>query len=309
MANKSKFVTLVEYIPLRMLMEVLSFFPYRLVVWFGRGLGFLTYYFSKEARHVSLINLKQAFPDKSLKERKKIAIQGLQSMMSTFAELIKTHNMSNKAIMKRLTVEGREKFDKLLERGKGIVVITGHIGNWEYVAFYFGIMGYLPRVVIRGLDNRMLHKYLVSWREKRGSICVDRRGDLTELFRALRSNQPIAFLCDQNYLEGVWVDFFGYTAATATGPVAIALKTGSPIVFLYDRPDKNGHHKVVVSDEFILEKKDTKEETIKHNTARFTKELENIIRKNPDIWLWAHPRWNTRPNNEPELFYKHNNYK
>lgn len=87
------------------------------------------------------------------------------------------------------------------------------------------------------------------------------------------------------------------------------MKTGSPIAIVYSVPDRYGHHKIVVSEIMYIEEKETKEETIRHNTQRYTKKLEEIIAKYPENWLWVHPRWNTRPKGEPEVFYKHNNYK
>ncbi len=196
-----------------------------------------------------------------------------------------------------------------MEDKKGIIAITGHIGNWEYIAFYFGIHKYNPKVIFRPLDNPKLDKYMRSWREKRGEECISRWGDLRDIFKALYDNSPVAFLCDQNYLDGIFVDFFNYPCATAVGPVAVAMKTKSPIAIIYDVPDRYGHHKIVVSEIMYIEEKASKEETLYYNTQKYTKKLEEIIRKYPENWLWVHPRWNTRPKGEPEIFYKHNNYK
>lgn len=300
---------MLEYIPLRIMMEIITCIPYRIVTGISKVVGFLLYYLMPASRKVALINLKQALPEKSYKERKKIARRSIENMVMTFAEFIKSSRMSDKAILKRIEVVGIEKFDNALKDKKGIIVITGHIGNWEYIAFYFGIKKYKPYVLVRPLDNPKLDKYLDAWRVKRGSICVDRRGDLRKIFSALKENSPVAFLCDQNYIEGVYVDFFGYLAATASGPIAMAMKTGSPVIIMHDIPDRKGRHKIMILDVFEIEKKETKEETIIHNTQRYTKVLEEIIRKYPEHWLWVHPRWNTRPNGEPEIFYKSNDYK
>ena len=291
-------------------MKTITFVPLCLAILFTKISGFIGYYLIKQIRVVSLINLKQAFPDKSFKERNKIGLKSFQNMLITFVEFLHSAKDSDEAIMKRLIIENGHLMDDLLARKKGVVAITGHIGNWEFLAFYFGIKKYSPHIIIRSLDNAKLNKYLRILREKRGSTCIDRkRGDLRLFFKALKDNTPLAFLCDQNFLEGVYVDFFGELAATATGPIALALKTGSPILLSYAKPLKHGKHKLVMLKEFILEMKDTKEETILHNTQRYTKELEKIIRENPENWLWSHPRWNTRPNNEPEIFYKRDDYK
>lgn len=300
---------MLEYIPLRLMMEVISLIPYRIVINIAKIIGFISYFLVPQMRTISLINLKQAFPEKTYKERKRIARRSIENMVMTFAEFIRSSRMSDKAILKRIKVEGIEKFDEALKTKKGIITITGHIGNWEYIAFYFGIKKYNPHVLVRPLDNPKLDKYLEAWRAKRGSVCVDRRGDLRIIFKALKENCPVAFLCDQNFIEGVYVNFFGYPAATPSGPIAMAVKTGAPVIIMYDIPDRKGRHKIVISDVFEIEKKETKEETITHNTQRYTKALEDIIRKYPENWLWVHPRWNTRPNGEPEIFYKNTDYK
>ncbi len=307
---KSKKVIMLEYIPLRILMEIIALSPYIIVVLFAKFIGSLMYYFVPSARKVALINLKQAFPEKTYKERKKIAKRSMKSMIITFAEFIKSSRMSDGQILKRIEIEGLEPFDNALkEKNKGMVSITGHIGNWEYIAFYFAIHKYNPKVIFRPLDNPKLDKYVRSWREKRGMECISRWGDLRDIFKALYDNSPVAFLCDQNYLEGIFVDFFGYPCATAVGPIAVAMKTRSPIAIVYDLPDRYGHHKIIVSEIMYIEEKETKEETLYYNTQKYTKKLEDIIRKHPENWLWVHPRWNTRPKGEPEIFYKHNNYK
>ncbi len=307
---KSKKVIMLEYIPLRILMEIIAFMPYIIVVLFAKFIGALMYCLVPSARKVALINLKQAFPEKTYGDRKRIAKRSMKSMIITFAEFIKSSRMSDSQILKRIKIEGLESFDRALEeKQKGIIAITGHIGNWEYVAFYFAIHKYNPKVIFRPLDNPKLDKYMRSWREKRGTECISRWGDLRDIFKALHENSPVAFLCDQNYLDGIFVDFFGYPCATAVGPVAVAMKTKSPIAILYDLPDRYGHHKIIVSEIMYIEEKETKEETLYFNTQKYTKKLEEIIRKHPENWLWVHPRWNTRPKGEPEIFYKHNNYK
>lgn len=307
---KSPRTVMLEYIPLRIIMELFAFLPMIFIILFAKVIGSLIYYLSPNTRKVALINLKQAFPEKSFRERKKIAKRSIQTMIMTFSEFIKASKMSDKRLLKRITAEGIDKFDKALyDKNIGIIAITGHIGNWEYVASYFGLKGYNPHVIVRPLDNPKLNAHLESWREKRGAKCISRWGDLRAMFEALKENKPVAFLADQNFLDGIFVEFFGCLCKTATGPIALAMKTKAPIAILYDVPNRYGYHKVVVSEIMYIEEKESKEETIRHNTQRYTKKLEDIIRKYPENWLWVHPRWNTRPNGEAEVFYKHNNFK
>ena len=251
MAYKSKKIIMLEYIPLRILMEIISFFPYIFVIFFAKIIGVLMFYVAMHSKKVAF--LKQAFPEKSYLERRLIARRSMKSMLMTFAEFIKASRMSDEQILKRVKIEGRDIFDKALEEKKGVVVITGHIGNWEYIASYFGIKGYNPSVIVRPLDNPKLDAYMKSWREKRGVKCIARKGNLKDIFYTLRENKAVAFLCDQNYIDGIYVDFFGEKCATAVGPIAVAMKTKAPIVIMYDVPDRYGHHKIVVSEMMHIE--------------------------------------------------------
>jgi len=311
LAYKKQHIIDLEYAAIAISMKIIAFVPYRIIIYFSKLVGLILYNFSSKSRIISLINLKQAFPEKTFKERKKIAIASMQNMIAVFAEFLKSARMSDAQILKRIKIDGIEGFDKLLERNKGIVCITGHIGNWEYLAFYFAMQKYKPYIIVNPLYNNKLDNHLKQMREKRGSICVNRKKkeDLKLMFYALKSsNSPLAFLCDQNFLEGVYVNFFGCLAATPTGPIAMAIKTCSPIIIAYDIPNKHGYHSLHISEEFVIEEKETKEETILHNTQRYTKKLEDIIRANPEHWIWSHGRWNTRPGNEPEVFYKKTDY-
>ena len=118
MAYKSPKVVMLEYIPLRILMEIISFMPYITVVLFAKLMGILMYIFAFKSRKVALINLKQAFPEKSFHERKKIAKRSMESMLMTFAEFIKASRMSNEQILKRIKIEGQDIFDKAMNEKK-----------------------------------------------------------------------------------------------------------------------------------------------------------------------------------------------
>ena len=161
MAYKSPKVIMLEYIPLRILMEIMAITPYIIVVLFAKLVGTLMYYLVPSARRVALINLKQAFPEKSFHERKRIAKRSMKSMIMTFAEFIKSSRMSNEQILKRIKIEGQEMFDEAMhKKNRGIIAVTGHLGNWEYIAFYFAIKGYHPSVIVRPLDNPKLDAYM-----------------------------------------------------------------------------------------------------------------------------------------------------
>lgn len=289
-----------EYGAFRVAMTLIHIFPYRVFLFFVRRLSSLAYRILKDSRDAALESLLIAFPEKTKEEREYIAKESFKNVATTFAEFAYSSVWKNNKIERFIKIENLDTFNELLSRGKGLVVITGHIGNWEFMANIISVMGYNPAFIVRALDNQKLDNYIEHWRTKRGGSIINRNGDdLRNIFLALRANSPVGFLSDQNFIDGVFVPFFGKLAATASGAIAISMKTKSPIIIAYARRNKDYTHTLTFTDEFIIEERPTKNQTLLHNTARYTKMLEDIIRKNPTEWLWAHRRWATPPEHKP----------
>ncbi len=302
MASEKKFFNKVdmEYFGFKIFMSVMTFLPMRFVLFLVRRLAVLGFYILKGPREDALSSLSIAYPDKTEREKKYIAKQSFKNMVTTFVEFAYASKWSDEKYKEMVTAEGTEHLKKALEKNKGAVVITGHIGNWEHIPVMVNLYVSQAAFIVRSLDNPRINKYVESWRTRRGDISIDRRaGGLRVIFETLKANIPIGFLSDQNFSEGAFVYFFGKLACTATGPIAMAIKLGSPVIFAYAKRGKDYKHTVIFTEEMPIEYKDTKEKTLLHNTQRYTKILESIIRANPEEWLWAHRRWNTYPEERP----------
>ena len=294
----------IEYWAFRVFMAAMLFLPYRLVLFFTRRIAYIGFYILKGPREDALSSLSIAYPEKTEKEKRYIAKKSFKNTVTTFVEFAYSSKWSNEKLKKIIKTEGLDNLKKLIEKGKGVIVITGHIGNWEYSANISSILGLNPAFIVRALDNYRIDKYVSHWRTKRGAISINRKnGDLRAIFEALKENRIVGFLSDQNFSDGVFVYFFGKLACTAAGSIAMAMKTGSPIIFSYAKRNNDYTHTVVFSEEMKLELKETKEKTLLHNTQRYTKILEDIIRSNPEEWLWAHRRWNTYPGERPNALH------
>ncbi|MCR4663563.1 MAG: lysophospholipid acyltransferase family protein [Endomicrobiaceae bacterium] len=274
--------------------------PYKFTVGFlSNCLGGLAYYVVGDARNKARKNLSMCFPEKTQKEITIIIKTIFKYEAKNFFELLNFPKMSDKffdsiAIMEQ---EQKDIFNKLLERKKGILALSGHIGNWEMLAA--GVAKHYPlNVIARKIYIEELNNMLVSYRNMK-KVKVILRSELSsarKMLKALRNNEIIAMLIDQDTsVQSVFVDFFGRPASTPLGLASIALKVGTPVVLAVDKRLPNGKHKFVISDEIVPPETTGDFDTdVKNFTAKLTKCLEDFIRGNPEQWVWFHERWKTK---------------
>lgn len=298
--NKPLALSLVEFIPAVILLGIFIVLPHRFTLWFARLVGRIAFRFAAEARNDALYGLSLAFPDWDQEKIRAVAIRSFEHMVMYFVETIVLNRFSNKYFSTRLVkTVNFEVVEKVLAEGKGIIALAAHLGNPEIPGMITGIKGHPVYAVNRRMDNPFFQWMAKKSREMKGIIIVPRDKALRAIFDALRTNNPVAFLIDQNWaVGGVFVPFFGRLAATAKGPVQFAMKTGAKLLVTYDTRNPDGTHTATFGDVLEIERKDTEEETIRFNTAKFTKIYEDLIRKNPEQWMWAHGRWSTRPADE-----------
>ncbi|MBQ3943503.1 MAG: lysophospholipid acyltransferase family protein [Elusimicrobia bacterium] len=274
--------------------------PYKFTVGFlSNFLGGLAYYVVGDARNKARKHLTMCFPEKSQEEITKIIKTIFKYEAKNFFELLNFPKMSSEffdsiAIMEQ---EQKDLFNKLLERKKGILALSGHIGNWEMLAA--GVAKHYPlNVIARKIYIEELNNMLVHYRNIK-QVKVILRSELSsarKMLKALRNNEIIAMLIDQDTsVQSVFVDFFGRPASTPLGLASIALKVGSPVILAVDKRLPNGKHKFVISDEIVPPESTGDFDTdVKNFTAKLTKKLEDFIRENPEQWVWFHERWKTK---------------
>jgi Kdo2-lipid IVA lauroyltransferase/acyltransferase len=189
--------------------------------------------------------------------------------------------------------QARQVLDDALAEGKGAIVISGHVGNWEILGQAIAAAGYPIATVATPFYDPRVTRWLDKWRTQRGLKILWRDGNSGKaILRALRSNQLMGFLIDQDTkTAGDYVSFFGRPAFTATTPAALALRTAAPLIFCW-------HHRRRKNHQITIERIDY-ERTGDHGrdtlalTALLTARLENVIRTAPEQWVWMHRRWRT----------------
>ncbi len=276
--------------------------PYKFTTVFLSDLfGNLAYYIVADARKKAKKHLTMCFPNKTSEEIKQIVKTVFKYEAKNFFELLNFPKMSDKFFdsIAQMEQEQKDIFNKLLSRKKGILALSGHLGNWEILAA--GVAKHYPlNVVAKKIYIEELNNILVHYRNIK-NVKVILRSELSsarKMLKALKNNEIIAMLIDQDTsVQSVFVDFFGVPASTPLGLASIALKVGTPVVLAVDKRLADGKHKFIISDEIIPPKSTGDFDTdVKNFTLKLTKCLEDFIRENPEQWVWFHERWKTKQN-------------
>lgn len=249
-------------------------------------------------------NLQLAFPEKSVRERKKILRAVFTSLGRQAAEVCLFPKYTHENVSKVIVYEGFENFERAVTRGKGVLFLTGHLGAWELSAFAHSLYGHPLGIVMRPLDNPYLDRLTRRYRTMHGNKAVDKdfaRG----LIAAMRNGETVGVLMDTNMIasQGVFVDFFGVAACTAGGLARVALKTDAAVVPGFTIWDPQLQKYRLRFDPAVkLIRTNDREADVVANTQLFTKIIEDYVRRNPDQWLWVHRRWKTRPEGQKGLY-------
>ena len=280
------------------IISVLNFLPRKSSISLGRFLGRLAYFIIADARKRTQNNLKIAFgKEKNQRELKKLALNVFENVGKNVVDAVRLKNMKCDQIEKITKIEGLEYFDNAYKMGKGVIPLTGHIGNFELLAAYFSLKGYKVSVIGRELYDPRLDALLVKTRETVGLENIPSSASVKQIIKTLRSGRALGVLADQDSsrVRGVFVDFFGRPARTPVGPILLAYKTQSPIVPMAIVRDKEDKYKIIVKEPIELVFSGDKENDLVETTQKCTKVLESIIREYPSQWLWMHDRWKSKP--------------
>ncbi len=294
----NKFYRSIEYYIFILSLKALSLLPLRFTAKAGEVIGGLLYVIDRRHRAIALKNLNMALGgEMDLDRLKLIARRSLENLGRSAGEFISIRRYTKENIREFITTEGLENFESAHKEGRGVILLTGHFGNWELLGIAISLLGYPFHVVVRPLDNRLLDKKVNELRSIGGNKVIYKKNALSESLRLLRKRELVGFLIDQNTSreEGVFVDFFGKRAATNRGLALIALKSGIPVIPVFIIREGPVYHRVIFEKGVEVTRSGDISEDITNNTQRFTKIVESYIIKHPDQWLWVHDRWKTRP--------------
>ena len=255
---------------------------------FGRKLGRFLYRILGKRRERCLANLRLAFPEKTEEERVAIAIGAYENFGAMSADFIAGPDRTKEEQDALTTVHGIEHMDNALKRGKGVLMVTGHFGHWERAASWLAISGYKLSVIVRDADQENLNSIVNNLRRGPGTRVIPRGGAARPVLEALRNNEIVALLPDQN-ADDIYIPFFGHPAGTVLGPGVFHARTDTAVIPAISRFNKDG----TVTLEFFPPLEPEPGESVRgEGMMRAINALrEREIRKTPEQWLWFHDRW------------------
>ena len=281
-----------EYGLFTVLSRTLLLLPHEAARGVGRGLGALAWVLLRARRRVALDNLELALPELPADERRRIARGSFHHLGRLTCDTVSAHRFDPVELCRRLTLAGWEHLETARSRGRGVLVMSAHLGSWEMAAHPVGLYAEPMHVIGRPLDNPLLDQRLSGHRTRFGNATIPKRGAARGSLRVLRRGGVVGILIDQRVRpeEGILVPFFGAPAVTSPLLARLTLKTGAPIVPLFGHLAPGGTYRV----EFqapIEPLEGTGDEAVEELTRRCLARVEEQIRARPEHWLWLHRRW------------------
>ena len=290
-----KRITLVALIGITQLIKFFSLIvPYRIGVRAGGILGFVTYYLLPRERKRTIAHLATAFQEK---DRAWIRRTARRCFVHLGKALLEVMLMTPRRLASIVDIRGEENIRAALSRGKGVIYVTGHIGNWELMGNVVGLKFKLS-VIAAPIEPKQVNDMIVSLRAAMGvtTILRNRPGAAKELIRVFRENRIMGILIDQDTdVESAFVDFMGRPAWTPTSAASMAIKFNAPVIFGHIKRGPDNRHTIYVEGPLDLVLTGDTEKDIIVNTAMLTKKIEDCIRKDPEQWVWMHRRWRRQP--------------
>ena len=271
---------------------------------FGAGLGMLGYRPLAIRREVVERQVRAAFPNFAPEEVQRIARASYANLGRTTTETALLPLYDRERIIDMFEeVEGWSIVEERLARGKGLILISGHLGNWELGGAYLAARGLPMQAVARHMENPLFDRYLTRTRERIGMTVVHDDEAVRRVPRSLRDGQAIAFLVDQGAvgLASIWVPFFGRLAKTPRGPAVFALRLGAPVVFGVAIRQPSGRFRLTF-EPIDSSSTGNLEADVERIVTDYTAALERWVRRAPEQYFWQHRRWkHQRPGTPPEL--------
>lgn len=309
MARKSKTQIWLEYIVARGLLGSLSLMPRRMAVATAKGISGIGYRLLGGLRRVGMRNLEIAFPEKSIEEREEILRGTFENLGRVLGETSQFMKVTPADLERIVDFQFDEETSELYHRNKtdkrGILITTGHFGNWELLVFAFAALHEPISYLARPLDNPLIEDLTVRIRTRFGNRPINKTNSARLAIKILKEGGILGILSDVNAhpKEGVFVPFFGVPACTTAGAAVIALRTDAlifPVFCIWDK--EIGRYRFVHGRMIEPVRTGDRDRDILETTAAYTAELERLYRQHPDQWMWIHKRWKTRPKGEPSLY-------
>ena len=273
----------------------------------GERLGDVAFHLARPQRRTALVNLKIAFPEKSDAERFAIIRESCRNFGRMAVEFVHMRYLTADDVADRITFEDPKFWNdnKHIIGTTGILILTGHFGNWELFAHAMGLYGHPIHLIHRSLRNPVFDEIVNRERRRAGTGLISKHRAAREVMRVLQARGIVAVPIDQNASRrwGVFAEFFGIPASTHPGLARLATLSKAPVypAFLV-RQGGTWNHTIRILPEVEVTDTGNREQDTLENLTRFNRVFEAAVRANPDHWIWMHKRWRTRPGGDDALY-------
>ncbi len=297
--RRNKYVDYLQYVALRLFAMVVHMFPPEASYLTARWMGELLWLIDRRHRQVACRQLRLSFPDWSERRVRHVARKSMHNLIylglevlftprlikpNTWTRYLRLHNMA-------------ENVRLMIRRDSGLIMLSGHYGNWEVVPYMMATLGFPTVSVARQLDNPYVNEYILGVRERTGQSVLYKKGATANMSEILEGRGILAFMADQDAgRKGVFVDFFGRPASTYKSIALLAVRHQVPIVVGYGKRLAEGYRfeigiaRIIHPHEWA-----DKEDELTWITQEYTRALEQLIRESPEQYFWVHRRWKHRP--------------
>ena len=293
-----------QFIPVWLLAGFLRVLPPGVSRKIGIGVGHAFYRLHRRLRRVGARNLQMAFPTVDAREHERILRGVFTTLGRQLADFAHLPGVGKQNVEQWVTYCGLENYLAARARGKGVLFVTAHLGGWEIGSYAHSVNGYPIRILVRGLDNLVLDRWVRRVRTRAGNTVLD-KDFVRGLLQSMKAGETVGILMDTNVTppQGVFVDFFGIPACTGSLLAKVALRTDAAVVPGFTIWHEDQQRYIIHFDPALpLERSGDEERDVAANTARFTQAIEKYVREYPEQWLWVHRRWKARPPGEKPLY-------
>ncbi len=303
--NKLSLRQRLEYWALRGFTGMLGAVPRTVARGIGAGVGLAAYLLAGRLRGVGDSNLRLAFPEMNPHQRRNVLVASFRSLGWQLAEFAQMRRYTAAGTQRYIRYEGLEHYLQAKARGKGVLVLTGHLGAWELSSFYHSLMGHPMGMVIRRLDNARVDVWVNAIRTLHGNRVLHKDDFARGILKSMHRGETVGILMDTNMTppQGIFVPFFGKDACTASGLARVAAHAGAAVLpgfLLWEAAERR--YLLHFGPPLELVQTGDAEADASANTSLFTATLEAWIRRYPEQWLWVHRRWKTRPAGEERMY-------
>lgn len=299
--QRSRLVDYAVYVAVRLLVCVVQMLSWAAALRLARALAWTAWRFHGRSRRVAEENLRHAFPQLPAARIEQLVRATYQHLVTLLIEIIRLPRVLHAANVARYVHYARaEDYDQVVgwvRRGRPLLVLCGHFGNWEIISYLCGLLGFRGSVVARRLDNPYLDRFLTRFRRNTGQQILDKNEDYAKICGVLGRGGLLGLVGDQDAgPRGLFVDFLGRPASTFKSIALLSLEYSAPIlVFGAARVGQPMKYRLYFEDVILPEDYAAHPAALHAITQRYTDALERMVRRHPEQYFWLHRRWKSQP--------------